>query len=69
MTTRATSVAVAGLTALVSVTNAEGANDTLVINALGGNDTITATTLPAGVTGPGPVRWRRDASGAAARST
>ena len=26
-------------------------------------------TRPAGVTGPGPVRWRRDASGAAARST
>ncbi|TWT10026.1 calcium-binding protein [Reyranella sp. CPCC 100927] len=44
-----TSVAVAGLSALVSVTNAEGANDTLVINALGGNDSIVATTLPAGV--------------------
>jgi Ca2+-binding RTX toxin-like protein len=44
-----TSAAVVGLAALVSVANAEGANDSLVINALGGNDGITATTLPAGV--------------------
>ncbi len=44
-----TSVAVAGLSASVNVTNAEGANDTLVINALDGNDSIVATTLPAGI--------------------
>jgi Ca2+-binding RTX toxin-like protein len=44
-----TSVSVIGLSAQVNVTNAEGANDSLVINALGGDDAITATTLPAGV--------------------
>jgi Ca2+-binding RTX toxin-like protein len=44
-----TSVSVVGLSAVVSVTNSEGANDSLVINALGGDDGITATTLPAGV--------------------
>jgi Ca2+-binding RTX toxin-like protein len=44
-----TSVAVMGLSALVSIANSEGANDSLVINGLGGNDGITATTLPAGV--------------------
>ena len=44
-----TSVSVLGLSAQVAVTNAEGANDTLVVNALGGDDTIVATTLPAGV--------------------
>lgn len=44
-----TSVSVLGLAARVNITNAEGANDSLVINALGGNDTITATTMPAGV--------------------
>ena len=33
----------------LNITNAEGANDSLVINGLGGNDGITATTLPAGV--------------------
>ncbi len=44
-----TSVAVVGLAARVNITNAEGANDSLVINALGGNDTISAATLPAGV--------------------
>jgi Ca2+-binding RTX toxin-like protein len=43
------SVAVAGLSALVNISNAEGANDTLVVNGLGGDDRITATTLPAGV--------------------
>jgi Ca2+-binding RTX toxin-like protein len=43
------SVSVVGLAAQVNVTNAEGANDTLVIKGLGGNDAITATTLPAGV--------------------
>ncbi|MFO0956093.1 MAG: calcium-binding protein [Isosphaeraceae bacterium] len=44
-----TSVAVIGLPAVVNITNAEGANDSLAINALGGNDGVTATTLPAGV--------------------
>jgi Ca2+-binding RTX toxin-like protein len=44
-----TSVSVLGLAAQVAITNAEGANDTLVINGLGGPDTITATTLPAGI--------------------
>ena len=43
------SVSVVGLAAQVNITNAEGANDSLVINALGGDDSITATTLPAGV--------------------
>ena len=38
-----------GLAAQIDITNAEGANDSLVINGLGGNDGITATTLPAGV--------------------
>ena len=42
-------MSVAGLSALVNITGAEGANDSLVINGLGGNDAITATTLPAGV--------------------
>ena len=44
-----TSVSVLGLAARVNLTNAEGANDSLVINALGGDDGVTATTLPAGV--------------------
>ena len=44
-----TSVAVTGLPALVTIANAEGANDTLVVNGLGGDDAITATTLSAGV--------------------
>src|SRR5262249_31662376 len=44
-----TSVSVAGLSALVNISNAEGANDALVINALGGNDIIDASTLAAGV--------------------
>ena len=44
-----TSVSVLGLSARLNITNAEGANDSLVINGLGGNDGITATTLPAGV--------------------
>jgi Ca2+-binding RTX toxin-like protein len=43
------SVAVVGLSAAVNISNAEGANDTLVINGLGGDDSIAATTLPAGV--------------------
>ena len=53
-----TSVSVIGLPALVNVTGAEGANDTLVINALDGDDGITATTLPAGVVKL-DHRWRR----------
>ncbi len=44
-----TSVSVVGLPVLVTVTNSEGANDSLVINALGGNDGVTASTLPAGI--------------------
>jgi Ca2+-binding RTX toxin-like protein len=44
-----TSASVVGLPARVAITNAEGANDALVINALGGDDTITATALPAGI--------------------
>jgi Ca2+-binding RTX toxin-like protein len=43
------SVAVLGLAAQISITNSEGANDSLVINGLGGDDGITATTLPSGV--------------------
>ena len=43
------SAAVAGLSAPVIVTNAEGANDTLVVNALGGNDMLTASTLVSGI--------------------
>jgi Ca2+-binding RTX toxin-like protein len=44
-----TAVSVAGLSAQLNITNAEGANDSLVIHAGGGNDSITATGLPAGV--------------------
>jgi Ca2+-binding RTX toxin-like protein len=44
-----TSVSVLGLAARVNVSNAEGANDSLVINAGAGNDVITATMLPANV--------------------
>jgi Ca2+-binding RTX toxin-like protein len=44
-----TSVSVLGLAARTNITNAEGANDALVVNALGGDDHVTATTLPAGV--------------------
>ena len=44
-----TSALVLGLATQVTIANAEGANDTLVINALDGDDGITATTLPAGV--------------------
>jgi Ca2+-binding RTX toxin-like protein len=42
------SVSVAGLPALVTITGSEGANDQLVINTLGGDDVITAAGLPAG---------------------
>jgi len=41
--------AVLGLAAQVTVTNAEGASDALVINALAGDDGVTAVTLPAGI--------------------
>ena len=44
-----TSVSVLGLSAVVNITNSEGANDSLVIQTLGGDDAVTATTLPAGV--------------------
>jgi Ca2+-binding RTX toxin-like protein len=44
-----TGVSVLGLAARTNISNAEGANDSLVINGLGGNDTIRATALPAGV--------------------
>ena len=44
-----TSASVAGLAATVNITNAEGANDRLVVQALGRNDTVTATALPADV--------------------
>ena len=44
-----TSVSVLGLSAQLNITNAEGANDSLVIKGNGGNDGITATTLPAGI--------------------
>ena len=44
-----TSVSVLGLSARVNITNAEGANNSLVIKGNGGNDGITATTMPAGV--------------------
>jgi Ca2+-binding RTX toxin-like protein len=43
------SYSVVGLSALVSVTGSEGANDALIVNAVGGNDTVSATTLPAAV--------------------
>ncbi|MBR0848723.1 calcium-binding protein [Bradyrhizobium diazoefficiens] len=44
-----TSVAVTGLPAALAITNAEGANDTLVVNGLGGDDNISAAMLAAGV--------------------
>jgi Ca2+-binding RTX toxin-like protein len=43
------SASVIGLSAQVSIANAEGANDALVVNPLGGDDDVTATILPAGV--------------------
>jgi Ca2+-binding RTX toxin-like protein len=45
-----TSYAVGGLSAIVSVTNSEGASDSLAVNTLGGNDFVIASSLPAGVT-------------------
>ena len=44
-----TSVSVTGLPALVSITNAEGANDALIVNGFDGDDTINAAALPAAV--------------------
>jgi Ca2+-binding RTX toxin-like protein len=44
-----TSVSVLGLSARVNITNAEAANDSLVVSALGGDDGVTATALPADV--------------------
>jgi Ca2+-binding RTX toxin-like protein len=41
------SVSVAGLSAVVTIAGAEGANDSLVINTFGGDDVITAAGLPA----------------------
>src|SRR5262245_60301236 len=40
-----TSASVVGLHATVNITNAEGANDSLVVNALGGDDGVSAATL------------------------
>ena len=42
------SVVVNGLPAQVTIDDAEGGNDSLVINGLGGNDTIDASALNAG---------------------
>jgi Ca2+-binding RTX toxin-like protein len=44
-----TTATVAGLPALITLANAEGANDSLVVNALRDDDSVTATTLPAGI--------------------
>ncbi len=44
-----TSASVVGLSATVNITNAEGANDALVVNALGGDDGVSAATMPAGI--------------------
>ncbi|HEV7266639.1 MAG TPA: hypothetical protein VGN83_17210 [Falsiroseomonas sp.] len=44
-----TDVAVIGLAALVIVTEAEGANDLLMVNAAGGDDIIDASALDAGI--------------------
>ncbi len=43
------SAVVAGLSATVHVTHAEGANDSLQVNGLGGNDALNASGLHAGV--------------------
>ncbi|GJD53157.1 hypothetical protein OPKNFCMD_5928 [Methylobacterium crusticola] len=42
-------VSVVGAPSLLTVTNAEGARDSLVVNGLGGDDSISAGTLAAGV--------------------
>jgi Ca2+-binding RTX toxin-like protein len=44
-----TSFSVVGLQALVSVTNSEGANDSLSVSAQGGDDTVNASTVVAGI--------------------
>jgi Ca2+-binding RTX toxin-like protein len=44
-----TSLTVVGLAAIVSVSNVEGANDSLVVNGMGGDDVISASALPAGM--------------------
>ncbi|MFN0193765.1 MAG: beta strand repeat-containing protein [Aestuariivirga sp.] len=44
-----TSAAVIGLASRVDLTNAEAANDQLVVNGGGGNDSLNAATLPSGV--------------------
>ncbi|MBR0670469.1 beta strand repeat-containing protein [Neoroseomonas soli] len=44
-----TSVTVLGLPSMLAVTNAEGANDSLVVHTLGGDDQINASTLVAGI--------------------
>jgi Ca2+-binding RTX toxin-like protein len=44
-----TAASVVGLSAAVTITGSEGANDSLLVNALGGDDGVTASTLPAGV--------------------
>jgi Ca2+-binding RTX toxin-like protein len=44
-----TSVSVLGLPAAVNITNAEGANDSLVIKGGAGDDGINAATMPAGI--------------------
>src|SRR5262249_37643490 len=44
-----TSVQVTGLPALVNITNAEGANDSLVVFGLGGNDGLDASLVPSGI--------------------
>ncbi|MDQ5852455.1 MAG: hypothetical protein M3380_10380, partial [Chloroflexota bacterium] len=44
-----TSATVVGVPAVVTIANAEEANDALVVNALGGDDSVTASTLPAGI--------------------
>jgi Ca2+-binding RTX toxin-like protein len=45
----ATSIAVQGLPAQVTIKGAEGSNDSLVVNGLGGGDTIDASALNAGL--------------------
>jgi hypothetical protein len=44
-------IVVQGLPAQVSISGAEGANDTLRINTLGGNDVVDSSSLPAGLIG------------------
>jgi Ca2+-binding RTX toxin-like protein len=46
--TSGSSIVVTGLSAVVSIKNAEASSDTLRINGLAGDDTINASALPAG---------------------